>query len=94
MVLAQDIIDRLNRDFEDPGEAALALSVLADFAEEKQELSNDRIYRCIVFVARGDLNRLGEAIDLAKIDYRDLIVWAEYDEKRERVRDLSFPFPT
>jgi len=93
-MLAQDIIERLEWDFDDPEEAALATSVLKDFAEENQELSNERILRCIVFVARGDLNRLGEAIDLAKIDYRDLIVWAEYDEKRERVRDLSVPFPT
>ena len=30
--------------------------------------------------------------DLAKTDYRDSIVWAEYDEKNERVRDLSTSF--
>ena len=91
-MLAQDISDKLNRDFEDSEEAALALSVLADFMEGNQELSVDRILRCIVFVANGDLDLLDKAIELAKIDYRDLIVWAEYDEKRERVRDLSAPF--
>jgi hypothetical protein len=48
--------------------------------------------RCIVFVANGDLNRIEKAIDLAKTDYRDLIVLAEYDEKNERVRNLSNPF--
>jgi hypothetical protein len=92
IMLAQDILDKLNRDFEDSEEAALALSVLADFVEENQELSVDRILRCIVFVANGDLDLLDKAIELAKIDYRDLIVWAEYDEKRERIRDLSLPF--
>ena len=59
---------------------------------ENQELSVDRILRCIVFVANGELDLLDKAIELAKIDYRDLIVWAEYDEKREQVRDLSVPF--
>ena len=68
------------------------MSVLADFLVQNQELSSDRILRCIVFVANGDLNRLEKAIDLAKIDCRDLIVLAEYDEKNERVRDLSNPF--
>ena len=68
------------------------MSVLADFVGQNKELSSDRIVSCIVFVANGDLNRLEKAIDLAGEDYRDLIVWAEYDEKNERVRDLTNPF--
>jgi hypothetical protein len=91
-MLARDILGKVNRDFGTPDEAALALSVLADFAEQNQELSSDRILRCIVFVARGDLDVLDKAIDLAKTDYRDLIFWAEYDGKDERIRDLSTPF--
>ncbi|UCD30793.1 MAG: hypothetical protein JSV38_08135, partial [Desulfobacterales bacterium] len=79
-MLAQDILGKVNRDFEAPDEAALALSVLADFAEQNRKLASDRVLRCIVFVAKGDLDVLDKAIDLAKTDYRDLIVWAEYDE--------------
>ena len=92
MMLARDIWGKVNKDFETPEEAALALSVLADFVAQNQEFSSDRILRCIVFVANGDLNRLEKAIDLAREDYRDLIVWAEYDEKNQRVRDFSNPF--
>jgi len=92
MTLARDIWGKVNKDFDTPEEAALALSVLADFVDQNQELSSDRIVRCIVFVADGDLTRLEKAIDLAKEDYRDLIVWAEYNEKNERVRDLTNPF--
>jgi hypothetical protein len=92
MILARDIWGKVNKDFETPEEAALALSVLADFVDQNQELSSDRIVRCIVFVANGDLNRLEKAIELAKEDHRDLIVWAEYNEKNERVRDLTNPF--
>ena len=92
MMLARDIWGKVNKDFETPEEAALALSVLADFVDQNQELASDRLLRCIVFVAKGDLNRLEKAIDLAKEDYRDLIVWAEYDEKSKRVRDLTNPF--
>jgi hypothetical protein len=92
MMMTRDIWGRVNKDFETPEEAALALSVLADFVDQNQELASDRILRCIVFVAKGDLNRQEKAIDLAKKDYRDLIVWAEYNEKSERVRDLTNPF--
>jgi len=93
-MLAQDIVERIRRDFEDPDEADLALSVLKDFAEKNKEPPSDRVLRGIVFVANGDLDRLGQAIDLARIDYRDLIVWAEYDENRQRVRNLSTSFPS
>ena len=92
MILARDIWGKVNKDFETPEEAALAFSVLADFVDQNKKLSSDRIVRCIVFIANGDLNRLEKAIDLAREDYRDLIVWAEYDEKNERVRDFSNPF--
>ena len=92
MTLARDIVEKVNQDFADPDETALALSVLADFAEQNQALASDRILRCMVFVANGDLDVLGKAMDLAMIDYRDLIVWGEYDENYQRVRDLSIPF--
>jgi hypothetical protein len=42
-MLARDILGKVNRDFGTPDEAALALSVLADFAEQNQELSSDRV---------------------------------------------------
>jgi hypothetical protein len=92
-MLAEDIIEKISRDFKNHDEAELALTVLTDFVEENQDISNDRILRCMVFVANGDIATLEQAIELAKIDYRDLIVWAEYDDKEEPVRDLSNGFP-
>ena len=91
-MLARDIWGKVNKDFETPEEAALALSVVADFVEQNRELSSDRIVRCIVFLADGDLDRLEEALDLAKKNHRDLLVRAEYNEKNDRVRDLTQPF--
>ena len=78
-MFAPDIIEKIKRDFDSPDEADLALSVLADFVDQNQDLSTDRILRCIVFVANGDIDKLEKAIDLASTDYRDLIVWAEYN---------------
>ncbi len=92
-MFAKDIEEKINRDFKPPDETALVLSVLGDFADRHPDLSIDRILRCIVFVADGDMNTLEQAIDLAKLDYRDLIVWAEYDRDDNRIRDLTLPFP-
>lgn len=91
-MIAKDIVQKVKRDFESPDDAALALALLADFTEQNQELAADRILRCIVFVANGDLDLFGKALDLARIDYRDLIVWAEYDDRFQQIRDLSVPF--
>lgn len=90
--IAPDILGKIDRDFEDLEDASLAQSVLADFVAQNEELAGDRILRCIVFVANGDLDILEKAVELALVDYRDLIVWAEYDASRNRVRDLSVPF--
>ena len=92
-MFAPDILEKIKRDFDSPDEADLALSVLADFVDQNQDLSSDRILRCIVFVANGDIDKLEKAIDLASTDYRDLIVWAEYNGEEKRLRDLSVAFP-
>jgi len=91
-MLATDISMKVRNDFDRPDEIELVLSLLEDFTKQHHDLSSDRIMRCVVFVANGDLDLLDKALELAVIDYRDLIVWAEYDEKRLQVRDLSKPF--
>ena len=93
-MFAKDVIDKISMDFGTTDDVDLALSVLADFMDQNQELSSDRILRCIVFVAKGDINILEKAVDMAKTDYRDLIVWAENDGGEEQARDLSKAFPS
>jgi hypothetical protein len=58
-------------------------------------MPSDRVLRCIVFLAGGDLERLEEMVALSQIDARDVIVMAEYDrDVRTRLRDLRRPFDT
>jgi hypothetical protein len=91
-MIASDITRRVTNNFDRPDEARLVLSVLEDFQKQNPDLGSDRFIRCIVQVANGDLGRLDQAIELAVVDYRDLIVWAEYDENHLQIRDLSQPF--
>ena len=90
-MIASDITKRVRNDFNRPDDARLVLSVLEDFQKQNPDLSSDRFIRCLVQVADGDLGRLDQAIELAVVDFRDLIVWAEYDENRLQIRDLSKP---
>ena len=93
MALAADILRRINRDFNDPPAAAQALGRLEEARGGAPDLFSDRVLRCAVFVAAGNLETLDRALALARIDARDLIVWAEYDNDFEtRKRDLTQPF--
>lgn len=93
MSLPADLLRRVNRDFNDPATATQAIRRLERARAEAPDLFSGRILRCAVFAAAGNLETLDRALDLARIDYRDLIVWAEYDNDFEnRRRDLSRPF--
>ena len=93
MALAPDILRRINRDFIDPADAAQAIARLGAARAEAPDLYTDRIQRCAVFVAAGEMETLERALALAVVDARDLIVWAEYDNRFEaQLRDLARPF--
>ncbi len=54
---------------------------------------SDRVIRCIVYVANGELKTAQRAVSQALTDWRDVIVWAEYDNNFDtQLRDLSVPF--
>ncbi|MEM6330913.1 MAG: hypothetical protein AAF790_11770 [Planctomycetota bacterium] len=85
MKLPTDILDRLTHDYGE--EAAEKLSKkLCDVS------SSDRVHRCIVFAAGGDRLRFEELCELAALDYRDVIVAAEYNTALVRLYDFNRTF--
>ena len=50
----------------------------------------DRIYRSIVFLAEGDIEKLKYYISLYFKDYRDLLWYAEYDKNNPEVQKYDF----
>jgi hypothetical protein len=50
------------------------------------------VLRCVVHLAGGDLARLVHCSDRARLDWRDVIYWAEYDSVDRQVRDFNQPF--
>ena len=92
MTFKDDIIERINSDF---GEnASKATTMLLDAINKVDYLKTDRIIRCIIYLAKGNLTELDKYIETATFDPRDVMFWAEYvgigeNEKPKRVRDFN-----
>jgi hypothetical protein len=85
MSLQDDIAQRLRDEF--PGH---------DFNKMSDRLSSasstPRIQRCIVFASRGNSEYFDYLCDLAKSDYRDVIMAGEYDRFDIQLYDFNLPF--
>ena len=96
MTFKDDIKARIQTDF---GEnARKATTMLIDAINKVGYLKTDRVIRCIVYLANGDLTDLSKYIETATFDTRDVMLWAEYEglkenEKPKRVRDFNKIFP-
>jgi hypothetical protein len=93
-MLPEDIIAKVQQDFSED-DAITILQMLSELQKEDPKTFFDRILRCIVFLAHGRFEEFAEAVALARIDWRDLIVIAEYDGwsgEENRRRDFSLPF--
>jgi galactose-1-phosphate uridylyltransferase len=95
MTFKDDIIERINSDF---GEnASKATTMLLDAINKVDYLKTDRIIRCIIYLAKGNLTELDKYIETATFDTRDVMLWAEYEglkenENPKRVRDFNKTF--
>ncbi len=90
----QDIIDKIKSDF--PSQSNLAFDILNNALENADYLNNSRYIRCIVFLANKKLDGLKEYIKHARMDPRDVMLWAEYIDRQsselKRVRDFNNSF--
>ncbi|HEY1552483.1 MAG TPA: hypothetical protein VGG28_31865 [Kofleriaceae bacterium] len=50
-----------------------------------------RVARCVIFLAAGDPAKLVQFADAARLDYRDVIWWAEYDGGDTPLRSFMQP---
>ncbi|MCP4327999.1 MAG: hypothetical protein GY791_06130 [Alphaproteobacteria bacterium] len=92
MALTADIRRRIEADF-GVEHVAEIVAVMESARSDDPDVFGDRIIRCALYVSAGNTETLERALALARTDYRDLIVWAEYDNAfGERKRDLGQPF--
>ena len=90
MTLPPDIAARLAAQFPADG-GAMALSYLNAIPHV-----TPRVARCVVHLANGNLAHLADYAEAAKLDTRDVIFWAEYEDheadKPRFIRDMERPF--
>jgi hypothetical protein len=85
-----DIESRISSDFPEEDRVS-ALDVIRSLAAQIDR-EVPRILRCVLFLSRGELPLLAYNAEQARLDYRDVIYWAEYDEQDRQVRDFNQPF--
>jgi hypothetical protein len=69
------------------------VQLLSELQQQNAGTFSDRILRCIVFSANGRFDWFASEVPLARVDWRDVIVNAEYDRDRAtRRRDFNQPF--
>jgi len=95
MTFKEDIQQRIKLDFKDSASKANELLCIA--ISKTEYLKTDRVIRCIIFLANGDLNKLQKYIDDAIFDTRDVMLWAEYEEQEgefnfKRIRNFNNTF--
>jgi len=86
-----DIYQKIQCDF--GANASLAMQELDKLDAESKGLVGPRLVRALVYLAKGDIEALKKAIDLARTDWRDILLQAEYSyPKNIRVRDFDKTF--
>jgi hypothetical protein len=94
-MFGNDIQRRVDRDF---GAAAqLVTQQLETFIESFRAVAHthpgDRVIRCIVHLANGNLDDLAHYIRAALADPRDVMFWAENDATEKQIHDFNLRFP-
>lgn len=77
-------------------DANTARELLATAIDHAGAAPGARLLRCAAVGSRGDLVQLRYLVGLLQIDYRDVIMFGEYeivDGKLEHVRNLNEPLP-
>lgn len=81
---------RIRRDFPEPGSAPEILRILNALPDavgyDREEFRSERIRAAIVLLAEGDIKKLRQAIELAKLDWRDVLVAGELADADWAVR--------
>ena len=89
MTLPDDIIARVQQDYPAQEDRDTALRILKALDAEMTA----RVLRCVIFAAHGDMGMLKKMEALARADWRDVVMNAEYEYPSDRrLRDFDKPF--
>ncbi len=85
-----DIYQKIKRDF--GGDLKLAIDQIETIDARSKGLIGDRMLRAMVFLAKGNIERFKQVVELGRTDYRDVLWQAEYDCGEEQLYDFNKTF--
>ena len=68
------------RRYFDEEQVAEAMDILSEYGTEKWHREEDRVKRDAVIISRGSIDKLKATINLAMLDYRDVLIGEEIDK--------------
>ena len=86
-MLPKDIRNRIRRDF-----SIDKYSLVESLLDQYSGREPDRVMRCIIHLSNGSYEKLKVNIETANLDYRDIILFAEYDLNDRQINDFKKPF--
>lgn len=87
--MQKDIVEKIEMDFENSEEV---IKVLTEMVSRNNEAISERIYRAIIYLSEGNIEKLNYYIELYFKDYRDLIWQAEYEDPEIQKYDFNKSF--
>ena len=94
--ISSDILTQIKLQFNENHKKLI--ETLENELSENDYLNSNRIIRCIIFLSEKNIEKVKENINLAKIDWRDIILLAEYENNENSepklIRDFNKPFVT
>ena len=67
-------------------ENKVVLDMLDRYGKESCEYEKERVQLAIIKISVGDILKLHEYVNLAKIDYRDILMSAEYNQDGSEIK--------
>lgn len=87
-----DIIQKIRQEFVDRDKVREALKLISAYSLNWDGTESFRLIRCLLHGTHGNLQQLRKNIDLARMDWRDLIIQAEYEGGAQQLRNYNHPF--
>ena len=75
------VATKITRYLKKPKERERAVELLAQYGRKPYEAECDRVRLAILKLSGGQIGELEKMVAAAKLDYRDVIAWAEYPEE-------------
>jgi hypothetical protein len=78
----EDVLRSVRAACPDNGDARV-VDLLDRYGVASYERERERVQLAILKLAEGNEEKLRELVDIAKHDYRDVLLWAEYPEEAQ-----------